>query len=365
MAQANTFAKRFPNSTYWPDRHWDLVLALDNSSQRTEYYDQLLERAAWFYEAVGFSAAMKSQTRGSGRRTELLHRQSRSLARWRRQLHIAHSGQPAGETVLVSHRLLRRHPVPDRQRTGAADPQAAHRLVFPGALGAAPPGGSVLIRGDHGGLHGTSTRKVDDLVKALGADSGISKSEVSRICADLDTEVSAFRDRPLADQRFPYVVLDATYCKARVNHRVVAQAVVIATGVAADGRREVLGFEVGDSEDGAFWTAFLRSLKSRGLAGVQLVISDAHSGLRAAIEVILIGASWHGVGHMNRDTAANVDEPVLDALELRRCCESAVSLHGGTVCPRPCIRRILPAIAARGQCSPLRSLPRGLLLRHR
>ncbi|WP_459959598.1 transposase, partial [Mycobacterium avium] len=99
-------------------------------------------------------------------------------------------------------------------------------------------------------LHGTSTRKVDDLVKALGTDTGISKSEVSRICKDLDTEVAAFRDRPLGDQRFPYVFLDATYCKARVNHRVVSQAVVIATGVAADGRREVLGFEVGDSEDG-------------------------------------------------------------------------------------------------------------------
>src|SRR4029079_8439065 len=102
-------------------------------------------------------------------------------------------------------------------------------------------------------LHGTSTRKVDDLVKALGADSGISKSEVSRICADLDTEVAAFRDRSLATQRFPYVFLDATYCKARVDHRVVSQAVVVATGVAADGHREVLGFDVGDSEDGAFW----------------------------------------------------------------------------------------------------------------
>lgn len=156
-------------------------------------------------------------------------------------------------------------------------------------------------------LHGTSTRKVDDLVKALGADSGISKSEVSRICADLDTEVSAFRDRPLADQRFPYVFLDATYCKARVNHRVVSQAVVIATGVAADGRREVLGFDVGDSEDGAFWTAFLRSLKSRGLSGVQLVISDAHTGLRHAIEAILIGASWQRCRvHFLRNVLAQV-----------------------------------------------------------
>ena len=141
-------------------------------------------------------------------------------------------------------------------------------------------------------LHGTSTRKVDDLVKALGADTGISKSEVSRICAELDVEVAAFRDRSLAEQPFRYVFLDATYCKARVEHRVVSQAVVVATGVAADGRREVLGFDVGDSEDGAFWTAFLRSLKTRGLGGVQLVISDAHAGLQQAIEAVLIGASW-------------------------------------------------------------------------
>jgi putative transposase len=141
-------------------------------------------------------------------------------------------------------------------------------------------------------LHGTSTRKVDDLVKALGADSGISKSEVSRICADLDTEVAAFRDRSLSGQAFRYVFLDATYCKARVDHRVVSQAVVAASGVAADGHREVLGFEAGDSEDGAFWASFLPSLKTRGLAGVQLVISDAHAGLKAAIASVLLGAAW-------------------------------------------------------------------------
>ena len=141
-------------------------------------------------------------------------------------------------------------------------------------------------------LHGVSTRKVDDLVKALGADTGISKSEVSRICADLDEEVGAFRDRSLAEVAYPYVFLDATYCKARVNRRVVSQAVVIATGVTADGRREVLGFDVGDSEDGAFWTAFLRGLKARGLGGVQLVISDAHTGLKSAIGSVLIGAAW-------------------------------------------------------------------------
>jgi putative transposase len=156
-------------------------------------------------------------------------------------------------------------------------------------------------------LHGTSTRKVDDLVKALGADSGISKSEVSRICQELDVEVAAFRDRSLGEQPFRYVFLDATYCKARVDHRVVSQAVVVATGVAADGRREVLGFDVGDSEDGAFWTAFLRSLKTRGLGGVQLVISDAHSGLKQAIEAVLIGAAWQRCRvHFLRNVLAQV-----------------------------------------------------------
>ena len=141
-------------------------------------------------------------------------------------------------------------------------------------------------------LHGVSTRKVDDLVKALGVDTGISKSEVSRICADLDEEVAAFRGRSLKDDAYPYVFLDATYCKARVNRRVVSQAVVVATARRAPtGDREVLGFDVGDSEDGAFWTAFLRSLKARGLHGVQLVISDAHEGLKSAIGAVFAGAA--------------------------------------------------------------------------
>jgi putative transposase len=156
-------------------------------------------------------------------------------------------------------------------------------------------------------LHGVSTRKVDDLVRALGADTGISKSEVSRICADLDAEVSAFADRSLAERAFPYVFLDATYCKARVDRRVVSQAVVIATGVAADGHREVLGFAVGDSEDGAFWTAFLRTLKARGLAGTQLVISDAHTGLKQAIGAVLLGSAWQRCRvHFMRNVLARV-----------------------------------------------------------
>jgi putative transposase len=151
-------------------------------------------------------------------------------------------------------------------------------------------------------VHGTSTRKVDDLVKALGVDSGISKSEVSRICRELDAEVAAFRSRSLAHTSFPYVFVDATYLKARVDGRVVSRAVVT-----ADGGREVLGLDVGDSEDGAFWTAFLRSLKARGLHGVQLVISDAHTGLKQAIAAVMGGACWQRCRvHFLRNVLARV-----------------------------------------------------------
>ncbi|PWJ54454.1 Transposase (or an inactivated derivative) [Quadrisphaera granulorum] len=156
-------------------------------------------------------------------------------------------------------------------------------------------------------VHGVSTRKVDDLVAALGVASGISKSEVSRICADLDTEVAAFRTRPLGEQAYPYVFLDATYCKARVNHRVLSRAVVIATGVTSEGHREVLGVDVGDSEDEAFWKAFLTGLKRRGLGGVQLVISDAHEGLKRAIAKSMSGASWQRCRvHFARNLLAHV-----------------------------------------------------------
>ena len=136
-------------------------------------------------------------------------------------------------------------------------------------------------------VHGVSTRSVDDLVVALGADSGISKSEVSRICEQLDEVVGAFRTRPLDHTAFPYVYLDATYLHVRnkpgKGGQVVSMAVVVATGIATDGSREILGLDVGDSEDETFWRAFLLSLRQRGLAGVQLVISDQHSGLVAAL----------------------------------------------------------------------------------
>jgi putative transposase len=141
-------------------------------------------------------------------------------------------------------------------------------------------------------VHGVSTRSVDDLVKALGADTGISKSEVSRICQDLDGQLTAFRNRPLDHTRFPYVYLDATYCKARVNHQIVSRAVVIATGITEDGGREVLGVMVGDSETEVFWTEFLRSLRERGLSGVRLVLADHHSGLVKAIRKVMLGAAY-------------------------------------------------------------------------
>lgn len=122
---------------------------------------------------------------------------------------------------------------------------------------------------------------------------------MSRICGDLDAEVAAFADRSLADTAFPYVLLDATYCKARIGggkggkgSRVASQAVVVATGMSADSRREILGFAVGEGEDRAFWTAFLRSLKTRGLHGTQVVISDVHVGLKSAIAAVMVGAAW-------------------------------------------------------------------------
>ena len=156
-------------------------------------------------------------------------------------------------------------------------------------------------------VHGVSTRKVDDLVKALGVGSGISKSEVSRICAELDRDLDAFRNRRLDHVGFPYVFADATYLKGRVRGRVVSRAVVVATGVTSAGDREVLGVEVGDSEDQAFWAAFLKGLRSRGLSGVQLVISDHHLGLKAAIESVFIGAAWQRCRvHFMRNLLARV-----------------------------------------------------------
>ena len=139
-------------------------------------------------------------------------------------------------------------------------------------------------------VQGVPTRRVDDLVQALGMN-GISKSQVSRLCQELDAEVERFRTRKL-EGAYPYVWLDATFVKVRENSRVVSQAVVIAIGVRSTGEREVLGLDVGPGEEGAFWTQFLRGLVARGLSGVKLVISDAHGGLKGARAAVLQGASW-------------------------------------------------------------------------
>ncbi len=139
-------------------------------------------------------------------------------------------------------------------------------------------------------VQGVSTRQVDALVHALGME-GISKSQVRRVCQDLDREVEAFRARRL-EEVYPYVWLDATSIKVRIDRRVVPQAVVIAVGVRMSGEREVRGIDVGPSEEGAFWQQFLRALVARGLRGVQLVISDSHEGLKGAIASVFGGARW-------------------------------------------------------------------------
>ncbi|MBX6323044.1 MAG: IS256 family transposase [Rhodospirillaceae bacterium] len=138
-------------------------------------------------------------------------------------------------------------------------------------------------------VQGISTRSVDDLVKAMGM-SGISKSQVSRLCAEIDAKVKAFLERPIEGD-WPYLWIDATYVKVRQAGRIVSVAVIIAAGVNADGRREALGMDIGPSEAEPFWTAFLRKLARRGLRGVKLVVSDAHEGLKAAVARVF-NATW-------------------------------------------------------------------------
>jgi putative transposase len=135
-------------------------------------------------------------------------------------------------------------------------------------------------------IQGISTRSVDDLVKAMGM-SGISKSQVSRLCEEIDGKVKAFLERPIEGD-WPYLWIDATYLKVRRGGRIVSVAVIIAVGVNADGRREVLGMEIGTSEAEPIWTEFLRKLTRRGLRGVKLVVSDAHEGIKAAVTKVLV-----------------------------------------------------------------------------
>ncbi len=154
-------------------------------------------------------------------------------------------------------------------------------------------------------VKGVSTRKVDDLLQALGL-TGIDKSKVSRICKELDEAVEGFRNRRLEGE-YPYLWLDALYLKVRQNHRIVSQAMVIAIGVRETGERDILGFALGASEEEAFWLDFLRGLVRRGLTGVRLVTSDAHEGLKGALDQVLIGVTWQRCRvHFMRNILAHV-----------------------------------------------------------
>jgi len=153
-------------------------------------------------------------------------------------------------------------------------------------------------------VQGVSTRAVDDLVRAMGG-TGVSKSQVSRLCEEIDERVQAFLTRPI-EGRWPYLWLDATYLKVRENGRIISRAVIVAVGVNLDGRREVLGIATGPSEAETFWTDFLRSLADRGLRGVKLVIADDHKGLRAAAQRVFSATHQRCRVHWTRNILAHV-----------------------------------------------------------
>jgi putative transposase len=178
-------------------------------------------------------------------------------------------------------------------RTGAIDlriPKLRKGSYFPGFLEprrTAEKALTAVIQEAY--IQGISTRSVDDLVKAMGM-TGVSKSQVSRLCSEIDERVGAFLNRPIEGD-WPYLWIDATYVKVRASGRIVSVAVIIAVGVNTDGTREILGVATGPSEAEPFWTEFLRSLSRRGLRGVKLVISDSHVGLKAAISKVF-KATW-------------------------------------------------------------------------
>jgi putative transposase len=208
------------------------------------------------------------------------------------------TGVPRGERD-PEHRLTRRNGYRERRwdtRVGTLElaiPRVRDGSYFPSLLEPRRRAERALLAVvQEAYVLGVSTRRVEDLVDALGIAS-ISRSEVSRICAALDTEVESFRQRSLVDERYPYLWLDATYVKVREGGRVVSMAALVATGVAASGERRVLGLELASGNDeGSAWPAFIRSLVERGLTGVRLVISDQHRGLVKAVREQLLGAAW-------------------------------------------------------------------------
>jgi putative transposase len=213
-------------------------------------------------------------------------------------------------------------------------------------------------------IGGVSTRRVDDLVQAMGL-SGISKSQVSKLCKEIDERVHAFLDRPLAGE-WPYLWLDATYLKQREGGRIVAVAAIIAVAVNSEGRREIVGLHIGPSEAETFWSGFLKSLTRRGLGGVKLVISDAHEGLKAAIRRVF-GAGWQRCRvHWMRNALAYVPktQQSMVAAALRqaflqpdRAQASQMLRHVADQCGRngPSSRR--SSMTARPMCCPISISP--------
>ena len=207
-------------------------------------------------------------------------------------------------------------------------PKLRQGSYFPGFLEGRKTSEQVLVAViQEAWIGGVSTRRVDELVQAMGL-SGISKSTVSKLCKDIDERVGEFLNRPLTGE-WPYVWLDATYLKVRQGGRIVPVAAIIAVAANTEGRREIIGLGIGPSEAEAFWTEFLRSLKARGLDGVRLVISDAHSGLKAAIARVF-EATWQRCRvHWMRNALAHVSrgQHTVVAAAIRQACGATIRMR--------------------------------------